>query len=87
MITLYHGLPFVLTGLAVALSRRYPAWLGWIGVIGGGGSFVVGIAMLLGVQTGLAVPFAVVLSLFMVALGWLLWVQTSPGAAGSSPVT
>ena len=86
MITLYHGLPFVLTGLAVALSRRYPAWLGWIGVIGGGGSFVVGIAMLLGVQTGLAVPFAVVLSLFMVALGWMLWVQTSNSATQTAVV-
>ena len=75
VITLYHGLPFLLAGLAVAMSRRYPAWLGWIGVIGGGGSFVVGIAMLLGVQTGLAVPFAVVLSLFMVALGWFLWAE------------
>jgi hypothetical protein len=81
VITLYHGLPFILTGLAVALSRRYPAWLGWIGVIGGGGSFVVGIAMLLGVQTGLAVPFAVVLSLFMVALGWLLWTPATSGVA------
>jgi hypothetical protein len=81
VITLYHGLPFILTGLAVALSPRYPAWLGWVGVIGGGGSFVVGIAMLLGVQTGLAVPFAVVLSLFMVVLGWLLWTQATSGVA------
>jgi hypothetical protein len=81
VITLYHGLPFVLAGLAVALSGRYPAWLGWIGVIGGGGSLVVGIAMLLGVQTGLAVPFAVVLSFFMVVLGWLLWEQATSGVA------
>jgi hypothetical protein len=80
VITLYHGLPFVLAGLAVALSRRYPAWLGWIGVIGGGGSLVVGLAMLLGVQTGLAVPFAVVLSLFMVVLGGVMWSRASAGA-------
>lgn len=79
VITLYHGLPFVLAGLAVVASGRYPAWLGWIGVIGGGGSLVAGLAMLLGVQTGLAVPFAVVLSVFMVVLGWLLWTQTEPG--------
>jgi hypothetical protein len=31
--------------------------------------------MLLGAQTGLAVPFAVVLSTFMVILGWFLWEQ------------
>jgi hypothetical protein len=84
VITLYHGLPFVLAGLAVALSGRYPAWLGWVGVIGGGGSLVVGIAMLLGAQTGLAVPFAVVLSLFMVVLGWLLWTQASSAVAEST---
>lgn len=35
VITLYHGVPFVLAGLAVALSRLYPAWLGWMGVVGG----------------------------------------------------
>jgi Domain of unknown function (DUF4386) len=84
VITLYHGLPFVLAGLAVALSRRYPAWLGWIGVIGGAGSLLIGIAMLFGVQTQLAVPFAVVLSFFMVVLGWLLWEQAS--RRGTVPV-
>jgi hypothetical protein len=80
VITLFHGVPFVLVGLSVVLSRLYPAWLGWIGVIGGAGSLVIGIAMFLGLApAGLAVPFAVVLSLFMVILGWLMWSQ-SPGA-------
>ena len=76
VITLFHGAPFVLVGLAVALSRLYPAWLGWIGFIGGAGSLVIGIAMFLGLApAGLAVPFAVILSLFMVVLGWLMWSQ------------
>jgi hypothetical protein len=75
VITFYHGLPFVLAGLAVALSHRFPAWLGWVGVLGGGGSLVIGVAKLLGVQTGLEVPFAVTLSFFMVVLGWLMWSQ------------
>jgi len=86
VITLYHGLPFVLAGLAVALSPRYPAWLGWIGVIGGAGSLLIGLAMLLGVQTYLAVPFAVVLSFFMVVLGWLLWEKAVQGAAQLAPL-
>jgi hypothetical protein len=77
VITLFHGVPFALVGLAVVLSRLYPAWLGWIGVIGGAGSLVIGIAMFLGLApAGLAVPFAVVLSLFMVVLGWLMWSQS-----------
>ena len=81
VITLFHGAPFVLVGLAVALSRLYPAWLGWIGFIGGAGSLVIGIAMFLGLApAGLAVTFAVVLSLFMVVLGWLMCSQP-PGAS------
>ena len=85
VITLFHGAPFVLVGLAVVLSRLYPAWLGWIGVIGGVGSLIIGIAMFLGLApAGLAVPFAVVLSLFMVILGWLMWSQ-SPDASGLMP--
>jgi hypothetical protein len=87
VITLFHGAPFVLVGLAVALSRLYPAWLGWIGFIGGAGSLVIGIAMFLGLApAGLAVPFAVVLSLFMVVLGWLMWNQARVVTQGSGPM-
>ncbi len=82
VITLFHGAPFVLAGLAVALSHRYPAWLGWIGFIGGAGSLIVGVAMFLGLASaGLAVPFAVVLSVFMVILGWLMWTQADSAVA------
>ena len=87
VITLFHGAPFVLAGLAVVLSRLYPAWLGWIGFIGGAGSLVVGIAMFLGLApAGLAVPFAVVLSLFMVVLGWLMWNQARVATQGNGPM-
>ena len=87
VITLFHGAPFVLAGLAVVLSRLYPAWLGWIGFIGGAGSLVIGIAMFLGLApAGLAVPFAVVLSLFMVVLGWLMWNQARVATQGNGPM-
>lgn len=77
VITLFHGVPFVLAGLAVAVSRRYPAWLGWVGVFGGVGSLLIGFGMFYGLaEPGLAVPFAVVLSFFMVVLGGLMWIQT-----------
>jgi hypothetical protein len=80
VITLFHGVPFLLTGLAVVMSRRYPAWLGWVGFIGGAGSVIIGVAMLLGrAPAGLAGPFAVILSLFMVVLGWQLWVLADRG--------
>jgi len=48
VLTLFHGLPFVLLGMAVIASRQYPAWLGWVGVVGGLGSLVVGAMMFLG---------------------------------------
>lgn len=73
VITLFHGVPFILAGLAATASWRYPAWLGWIGAVGGAGSLVVGIGMFFGLAAGLAVPFAIVISVFMVILGWLLW--------------
>jgi hypothetical protein len=77
MITLFHGVPFILAGLAATASWRYPAWLGWIGAIGGAGSVVVGIGMFFGMAAGLAVPFAIVISVFMVILGWLLWQEAA----------
>jgi hypothetical protein len=81
VITLFHGVPFILAGLAVALSRRYPAWLGWVGFVGGAGSLIIGIAMFLGLASaGVAVPFAVILSVYMVILGWLMWVLSADRA-------
>jgi hypothetical protein len=39
---LFAGVTFTLFGLAVAWSRVYPRWLGWVSVIAGLGSVVVG---------------------------------------------
>lgn len=85
VVTFFHGVPFVLAGWAVLLSQRYPAWLGWLGLMGGGGSFIIGVLLFLMIDTGLAlpflaVPFAVILSLFMLILGALLLSQ-----AGNKP--
>jgi hypothetical protein len=41
---LFAGVTFVLLGLAVAWSRVYPRWLGWMAVVAGAGSVVVGLA-------------------------------------------
>ncbi len=40
---LFAGVTFVLLGLAVAWSRVYPRWLGWMAVVAGAGSVVVGL--------------------------------------------
>ena len=72
----FHGMPFILSGAAVALSRRYPPWLGWVGVAGGTASFLGGVLQFLGVVPGserLVIVPAQVVSLWMVAMGVLMW--------------
>jgi uncharacterized protein DUF4386 len=76
VITFFHGVPFVLFGLAVALSGRYPKWLGWVGLIGGTGSLLCGIPMFFAkylVSLEFYVPFAMLLSVWMVIIGVHLW--------------
>lgn len=76
VITFFHGVPFILFGLAVALSGRYPAWLGWVGLIGGVGSLLCGIPMYFAkyfVSLDFYIPFAVLLSVWMIIVGVHLW--------------
>jgi hypothetical protein len=40
---LFAGVTFILLGLAVAASRRHPRWLGWVAVVAGVGSVLVGL--------------------------------------------
>jgi hypothetical protein len=40
---LFAGVTFVLLGMAVAWSRVYPRWLGWMAVVAGAGSVMVGL--------------------------------------------
>jgi len=76
VLSFFHGVPFVLFGLAVVLDRSYPNWLGWFGFVGGLGSLICGVAMFLGVglvPVGLFIVFAVVVSVWMVVMGVLMW--------------
>jgi drug/metabolite transporter (DMT)-like permease len=86
VIMLFHGVPFVLSGLAVAFGRRFPWWLGWIGVIGGAGSLVAGLAMFFRLSwfpSGIYVPFAIVISVYMVIVGWYLWLRAEESVAAT----
>ncbi|HEX5032141.1 MAG TPA: DUF4386 family protein [Candidatus Eisenbacteria bacterium] len=78
VITFFHGVPFILFGLAVALSGRYPKWLGWVGFIGGVGSLLCGIPMFFAryfVSLDFYIPFAVLLSVWMIIIGVHLWTR------------
>jgi hypothetical protein len=68
--------PFILSGLAVATSGRYPTWLGGVGVVGGVGALVGGVLTFLDADIGrerLFVVFAQIVSLWMMAMGALMW--------------
>jgi hypothetical protein len=40
----FAGFPYLFYGLAVARSRGFPQWLGWIAAVAGAGSIAVGVA-------------------------------------------
>ena len=62
--------------LRANIRSCYPAWLGWVGVVGGSGSLIAGVTKFLGVgllPEWLFIEFAIVVSLWMVAMGILMW--------------
>lgn len=74
---LFAGATFILYGLAVAWSRSYPGWLGWVAVAAGAGSVVVGLAQAhLGESTPvirfLTIVFPTVITLWVVQMSVLL---------------
>jgi hypothetical protein len=81
-IIFYHGIPFILMGLAVVLSHRYPAWLGWIGIAGGVISMASGLAMFVDdtFPDLYYIAGALTISLFMVASCIPMWLLTGAPA-------
>jgi Domain of unknown function (DUF4386) len=74
---LFAGVTFILYGLAVAWSRVYPRWLGWVVVVAGIGSVVAGLVQAnAGESTTvtriLTVIFPTVITLWLVEMGVLV---------------
>lgn len=76
-ISILWGLTLILFGLAAALDRDYPAWLGWTGLVVGAATFAGGTIQFL--QPGL-LPRLLVYALFpslanlwTLALGVAMW--------------
>lgn len=75
-VALLLGLPFVLFGVAVARDRQFPTWLGWTGLVAGSLALAVGATNFAGTRLlpmQLFVVSALVLSLWMFALGLWMW--------------
>jgi len=77
-IIVFFGVTFVLYGLAVARSDRFPTWLGWAAVVLGIASFIDGMVQ---AYTGLSVlvtnilfaSFSSLLTLWILIMGILMW--------------
>jgi hypothetical protein len=71
------GLPYVLLGLAIALGRGYPRWLGWVAVVAGAGALLAGTTRFIGIDL---VPypllyggFVLPLNIWLATMGVLMW--------------
>ena len=76
------GLSILLYGLTVALSKGFPAWLGWIGAIAGTG-WAIG-ALIISFEV--IVPFTVLSWIWMIALGVTMWARVGKLAERSEHV-
>ncbi|MBI4328546.1 MAG: DUF4386 family protein [Chloroflexi bacterium] len=81
---LFLGATAILYGLAVALSGVYPRWLGWVAVVGGVGSALMGIVQFYQGPSALWTnllfgAFAAALTLWVLIMGVLMWRKASAG--------
>jgi hypothetical protein len=86
---LFAGVTFVLLGLAVAWSRVYPRGLGWIVVVAGAGSLVVGLVQAQVGETNAvtripSIVFPTVITLWLAWMGVLL-LRKAPVLEGTLP--
>jgi hypothetical protein len=82
-IMVFFGLTYIAYGLAVVTSRDYPRWLGWVAIAGGVAGFAIGYFQyfygLGDLLTNKLFPAsAIVLALWTVIMGGLLWRKTTP---------
>lgn len=77
MVSLLFGLTILVFGVAMLSSRRFPRWLGWVGIAGGVGNVAAGVAQAHTGFSGLAMSVSMtassVLLVWAVALGVAMW--------------
>jgi Domain of unknown function (DUF4386) len=86
---LFAGVTFILYGLAVAWSRVYPRWLGWVVVVAGIGSVVAGLVQAYAgesttVTRVLTIVFPTVITLWLAGMSTLLLKAPAPERAAAS---
>jgi hypothetical protein len=67
----------ILFGIALAASARYPAWLGWLGIIGGAGTLAGGVLIAFtgfsSAEMNVAMPSGLVMIVWIAAAGVIMW--------------
>ena len=71
------GTAGILFGIALAAGARYPAWLGWLAIIGGAGTMVGGVLTAFtsfsAVEMSVAMPSNLVMLIWIAASGIVMW--------------
>jgi hypothetical protein len=77
LLSLLFGLTIVVFGISMLLSRRFPIWLGGVGLLGGIGTVAAGVAQAYTgfspVSMALSMPAGCLLLLWGVLVGAFLW--------------
>ena len=86
---LFAGVTFILLGLAVAWSKEYPGWLGWVVVVAGVGSVPVGLVQAytgesIGFTRIATIIFPTIITLWVVGMSVLLWRKAASTSGGMS---
>ena len=90
-ILLVTGLAPLMYGLAVSKSRVYPSWLGSLGIFAGSAGIIVALVQMMTepsvVLTNIIFTIvALLVTIFIGALGWYLYRGTAPGPHPASEV-
>ena len=80
----FYGVAPILYGLAISLTGIYPKWLGWVAVVGGVGGVLIqivqfsqGVSL---VTSGVYVASFLVVTLWLVVMGVLMWRKAGAAA-------
>jgi len=77
LLSLLFGLTVSAFGIGMLLGRRFPHWLGWLGVVGGLGTVAAGVALAYTGFSTLAMTLSMsassVLLLWAIAVGVVMW--------------
>jgi Domain of unknown function (DUF4386) len=81
----FAGVPFILLGLAVALSHAYPRWLGWTAALAGAGSIGAGLIQAFTGEPTITSLILTIIGPTVISL-WLLVRNTSRRVQSALPV-